>query len=202
MYAIAFTWSNTLKPITTVLPAVLMPHVASLKSDNDQIASLTNNIRISGVAYLFFTIVSITLAPFLLPFLFGSEFTPAIPIAIILTIAAGLLGFNQVLKAGALGLGKPKLVLGAEIVGLIVLAVMLALTLSSYRLIGAAVSSLLSYISVTILLLYAVKSITSKGFSELLFLRKDDFKSLLIKLKTFKKVLDSPAPPTVRDDEG
>ncbi len=115
-------------------------------------------------------------APVAIPLLFGHEFRAAVLAAVILVPAAGVLGVNFSLQEGVRGLGRPYLVLRAELFGLLVTAITLALLLRPLGLMGAAIASLLGYSTVTFSMLASVRKIAGTSIASLILPRATEMK--------------------------
>ena len=74
-----------------------------------------------------------------------------------LVLGSAFSGFNLTLQAGLQGLGRPWDVLTAELSGLAVTVPALALLLPAYGIMGAAVASLLSYLTVSLFMLLRLR---------------------------------------------
>jgi len=96
--------------------------------------------------------VVLAATPWALPFLFGTAFGPAVPATLVLILASVVAAFNGVVEEGFRGLGKPSVVLWAEVAGLGVTATALLLLLPTLGILGAALASLLGYTGVTLAL--------------------------------------------------
>jgi O-antigen/teichoic acid export membrane protein len=93
-------------------------------------------------------------APWLYPLLFGAAFAPGVPAAVILCAASVFLGLNYTLSNGLRIRNQPLLPSIAEAVGVIVSIVGLTYVLPRVGIVGAALVSLLSYLTVFGLLLH------------------------------------------------
>jgi O-antigen/teichoic acid export membrane protein len=145
LYAVGVAWSGAVAPITSALSATILPRVAGSESPEEQARRLAQMTRLGSLVAVAMALVIAAAGPLAIPLIFGQEFLPAAPAAIILAIAAGALAMKDMLAAGALSLGKPKFVLLAELVGLGMTAALLLMLLRPFQLIGAAVASLVSY---------------------------------------------------------
>ncbi len=153
LYAVGVAWSSAVAPLLNSVSSIILPRVAGSNSKEEQSQLLAQSVCLgAGLAIIVSTGVAF-LSTFSIPLLFGIEFAPAIPAAIILAVAGGFSGLNQILEAGILGLGEPRFVLIAEAAGLVITAILLLLLLGPFELIGAAIASLVSYSFVTLLLI-------------------------------------------------
>jgi O-antigen/teichoic acid export membrane protein len=82
---------------------------------------------------------------YLLPLLFGADFSAAVPLLVLLAPATVLLGMNQILSTAFRSVGRPEVGSTAELVGLFVTAASLVALLPRYGMYGAAAASLLAY---------------------------------------------------------
>ena len=163
LYVAAVGFSGVVQPLLSAIGAVQFPSVASKPHWDSKIASFTAVTRMSALLVVFVIFFLTPVAPLGVAALFGSKFAPAGRAAMVLVVAAGILGFNSILEEGLKGLGAPTTVMWAEFGGLPVTAVSLVLLLKPLGIMGAALSSLLGYGAVSVLLLVQAKSLT--GFS-------------------------------------
>jgi len=157
-YVTAVGWSTATSLLLNGFGFVLLPAIAS-ELDVDKQREIFRKLVLRG-AMLTLVLVGafliVTPVVFPSPLVFGESYRPALPSALVLVIAAGVVGFNQIASEGIRGLGKPRLVLWSEVSGLVVAIVALAALLPSFGIIGAAVASLVGYTTVTVLLLMGV----------------------------------------------
>jgi O-antigen/teichoic acid export membrane protein len=188
MYVVAVAWSSAVLPLLNAIAGVVFPHVAGSHSNPDQAKVLGQVIRIGTVFAVLFSIGIALASPLIIPLLFGQEFVAAVPAAIILSLAGGVMGLNQILEAGSLGLGKPRFVLIAESAGLVVTGLLLWLLLRPFELMGAAVASLVGYTSVCVFLLWLIRRQTGLQIRQMVFPLSNDFDLALAKWREFRSV--------------
>jgi O-antigen/teichoic acid export membrane protein len=144
--------------IYRAISAVSLPHFATLNRDN---SSMTESWRhstsiLNTIALPFYAVLAIS-APVLIPFLYGDQWAPSVPILQLLCISAAIespLGIaRQVLTAK----GEVKILMQLDITNLI-LKISLLIILSKYGLAYIA----LAYIA-TNLLMTAAKTLTLKN---------------------------------------
>src|SRR5205807_2768324 len=119
--------------------------------------------------------VLLILGPVGIPLLFGARFSPAIPAALILTVAGAVLGLNMILEEGIRGLGDTRPILWSELAGLTTTIAALALLLRPLGIVGAAIALLLAYVAVCACLVIQVRSKTGCSAANLLRPRRADF---------------------------
>lgn len=181
LYVVAVSWSGALlRVLLQAIASVLVPRIASEKLDPArQSARLGQGARLGVITVVPALVVLALITPLVLPLLFGSPYSRAIPAALVLLVAAGFDAFSGVLRAGLRGLGFPGDVLWGEILGLVVTAVCLALLLRPLDLMGAAIASLVSYLVVMIVLAQRVTHRTPLSLGDLLLPRASEVTATL-----------------------
>lgn len=152
-YAIAVAWSAAVAPVLQSIGAVLFPRVASQETRSDQVEFLGRGTRLAVLLAVMLTAGLLLVTPVAVRLIFGADYAPAIPAALILVVAGGAAGVNYVLEEGLRGLGQTRAVLWGEGAGLVVTAVGLGLLLRPLQINGAAIASLLGYSATGIALL-------------------------------------------------
>lgn len=183
LYVVAVSWGNMISPIISAFTSVVLPKIAGSTTINTQVDAFAQISRLGVFLCLFLGMIGGFLAPVVFPILFGHDYVNALPIAMILAVAAGIFGYNQVLEAGAMGLGQPRFVLIAEFIGLAVTFLSLGLLLRPFQLIGAAIASIISYLVVTIILILLLSHLTRLGYKELLLPKLKDVINLIQRLR-------------------
>jgi len=183
LYAVGVAWSSAPAPLLSALPATVLPRVAGAHSTAHQAQLLAQSTRMGSLLSLLLAVGTALVAPIAVPLLFGRDYMPAVPATLILSLAAGVSAFNQLMAANVLSLGQPRLVLIAEGAGLIVTITLLWLLLRPFQLIGASVASLLSYATVSVVFVWLVKGRTGLAIKYLLIPARADFDLLLSKAK-------------------
>lgn len=157
IYSVAVSYATVLFPLSSAFAMVLFPRVANGQDDNvftkiTRTAKLNLVVSLAGALFLGGT------CSFVLPWLFGEEFQPAIAPALILLAGTVILGVNYVLSDGLRGLGRPLLPSIAETVGVLVTVLGLLWSLPRMGIWGAAWSSLFSYGMVLFVLIIGIRS--------------------------------------------
>src|SRR5204863_218907 len=122
LYVVGVAWSSATSPILNSLSLAVLPRVAGSQSPSQQAWLLAQSTRLGILFSLLLAAGTALAAPLAVPLIFGKNYLPAVPAAMILSAAAGVAVINQLLESGALSLGHPKLTLVAETIGLIVTA--------------------------------------------------------------------------------
>lgn len=160
LYVVAVTWSNAVSPLPSALANVLFPRTAAQVRPEDRHRVFAKGVRFAVLTSVTVAAAVFILTPWMIPLLFGSAFADAIPAAFVLVAAAAIASVNMVLEEGLRGLGKPVLVLWAELAGLAVTVVALLFLLRPFGIVGAAVASVVGYSAVLITLVVASRALT------------------------------------------
>ena len=154
-YVVAVAWAGAVAPVFHSVEAVLFPHISAMEEPRHRHQFLKVYFSRALLLVPLITILLLAVTPVAIRLLFGLEFRPSIPAALILTVASGFSGLNLILSAGLQGFGRPKSILKAELVGFAVTLVSLATLLPAFGIVGAAVSSFLAYSFTTCALIIA-----------------------------------------------
>lgn len=174
LYVAAVSWSQVVAPVVSALEYVLLPRIAGA-SQQKQVEYLAEGIQVGlFITFMASAIAAIT-TPFMIPLLFGGGFAEAVPAAVILCFAAGLFSINRILAAGVMAIARPRAVLKAQIVGLLITAVLLWILLPPFQLVGAAIASFTSYFATSWMLAQTLNRETSLSINNLRLARKNLF---------------------------
>lgn len=160
LYVVAVAWSSVASPALSAIGSVLFPRLASVGPAPERTQAFAKGCRLGAFCSVFIAVALAGATPTFLPVLFGPQFRTAVPCALILVLAGAFAGFNFVMENGLRGLGRPKAVMVAEWSGLAVISVTLLLLLKPFGIMGAAVSSLLGYATITVVLLSRSSALT------------------------------------------
>jgi O-antigen/teichoic acid export membrane protein len=125
LYVVAVTWSNAVGPLPNALANVLFPQTAATSDPEARRQVFATGIRLAVLSSVSIAVVVAMITPWTLPLLFGPAFAAAVRPALVLVGAAAIDAVNMVLEEGLRGLGRPGLVLRAELCGLAVTAIAL-----------------------------------------------------------------------------
>jgi O-antigen/teichoic acid export membrane protein len=182
LYAVAVASSSAVSPLLTSIGTTLLPAIASADNRERASAHMTEGVRMTALLAIVACVTVATAAPFAIRVLYGTRFIGAIPAALILVPAAGVLAVNFSVQEAIRGFGRPYLVLRAELLGLMVTAISLALLLHPLGIVGAATASLLGYSTVCISLLASAKEIAGTSMRSLLVPRPSEMKRGMMRI--------------------
>lgn len=191
LYVVAVAWSGAVQPLLTAIGTVLFPNVASQPDRDQQALAFAQGTRFGVFGAIVMTIIFMVLTPWLLPFLFGARFAAAITAALVLVVASAIASVSSIMEDGLRGLGHPTAVMWAEFAGLVVTAISLWFLLRPLGIMGAALSSLLGYSAVAILLITQGRWLTGCSATALLMPTltelAENWKRLKVFMETFAR---------------
>jgi len=168
LYVAAVSWSGGSMMLLQAMGQSAFPRIARVQDDELRAKSLAQVTSVTMLMAIMLTIAFLVATPMAVPLLFGSRFAGAVPAALVLVIAGLFAGISGVLEEGLQGLGNPGAILRAEGVGLVVTVAALIVLLGPFQLMGAAIASLLAYVSLSAVLVYEIRLITGLSLSDLL----------------------------------
>lgn len=174
-YSLAANVAETIWQVPIAIGVVLMTRSANQSRESVATQEVCSSLRISLLVVLFAALILYLAAPLLVTILFGERYSASIPI--IRTILPGILFFVvlKILNSQFIGTGKPQLTMIALIPALLVNIVLNILFIPSYKGIGAAMATNISYFSASFVLLLVYSRTFRIGLLEIFRYRKSDF---------------------------
>jgi len=190
-YSIAVGIAEKLWMLPAAIAIVLFPRVSSLKEVEAN--SLTPKVARHTLFIIFiFSLILAILAHPLIKILFGSDFLPSVRPLLILLPGIVALGIWKVLTADLAGRGKPQFGTYASFISLVVNIPLNLLLIPKWGTSGAAFASSVAYIIATIVVIIAFVNISKSSWSEILLIKKQDFRDYRnLFLKVRKRILGS-----------
>lgn len=147
-YAVAFSWATIVTMLGGGLSSILLARSSAQDLNaTDAYSEIFSQYRRVILAVTALGLLAALLAPLGILLLFGQSYHPALGPTYILCLANIFLTLSQCLHEIARGLGHPKVGVPAEFAGLVVNALLLLTLLTRLGGIGAAIASLVSYIT-------------------------------------------------------
>lgn len=187
LYVVAAAWSTMTGPILEGVGAFLFPHVASHDSVKSQTRALVRVTRLATPVALLQVAVFSLVTPWGLVVIFGRPFRQSIASALVLVVANSTLYLGQLLEEGLRGLGQSMPILWAEFGGLLLTGFALFLLLRPMGIMGAAISSLLGYTTVWLILLSRVRAISGFSVAEILLPNTSNIRRSWLRFRTFSR---------------
>ena len=117
LYVVAVAWSGAVAPLLSAVGSVLFPHVSAERERGRQAHLLSTALQGGALVAIATSVAFAALAPIGLPLVFGARFSGSVPSALILVPAGGILAWSGIAENGLQGLGRPGVVLAAELAG-------------------------------------------------------------------------------------
>ncbi|MFC2106847.1 flippase [Bacteroidota bacterium] len=144
-------------------------------------------LRISVLLSLLASITAFFLAPFLIPLVFGEEFTPSVLILQWLLPGIILMVIFRLISGQIAGMGKPQVTIYVFIPALIINILLNFLWIPEHGALGAAWATNVSYIFGSVIYLIAYARIAKVSFSEIIAYKKSDFSIVKELWQKFRK---------------
>ncbi len=154
-YAVSASWGSLLAPVMFAIGSNLFPRLAGASAD-DARSHFAVVLKWSLFLIAGATLSLLAATPIVIPLVFGEAFAPAVQPARVLVLAGAFLALNIVLEDGMRGLGRLKVLMVAQVSALAVTLIGLPLALRQSGIMGAAWLSLVSYATVTVILVGAL----------------------------------------------
>jgi O-antigen/teichoic acid export membrane protein len=157
LYVVAAAFDNLPSILMNAYGTIAMPRIAaetSLTVRRNLIRrTAVRAVCIAGGAALF----AEAIVSWLLPFAFGGNFSPAIPVARVLIVAGFLLSLRRILVVFLQAAGRPGRTAGGEVIALAALVIFAVLLVPLLGLIGAAIALILAAVIADSYLLWMLK---------------------------------------------
>lgn len=178
LYALAANLGELILVLPDTIREVMMPYFASGKREENiqhlrffARMTFTLSLGVLGGLALF--------APYFIPFLYGAEFTGAVLPFRILTIGLAFTGFGILFYTWNNSQGNPKFNLYANLAALAVTIALDLWLIPRHGIMGAAVASMLAYLTSAAIAAYTVFGIQKVPFGNYFILERADFAAAL-----------------------
>lgn len=152
VYTVAVSWSMIPSPVMFALGNVLFPRVAEIRDAEDRATLAARGVRVAIGAAGVMMAGTALLAPIGLPLLFGPTFAVAVPTALVLTVAAGIVGVTAVEEEALRGLGRPVSPLIGQVVASVLTVVGLLVAVPAGKIFYVALVSVVAYTALAVTL--------------------------------------------------
>ncbi len=145
LYVAAVGWSWIAAPPFHTLAQFILPRIAATTSSTQRIKLVRQALLAAGALGVTLSIILVPLTRRLFPLVMGKEFQAGVHVATLLVVASVISGTALVAEEIMKGLGQPRRVLFAELGGLSITLMLLALTLKRHGITGATWASIGGY---------------------------------------------------------
>ena len=163
LYRVAVSAANFMRFVPIGFQRTVLSQTAAIEKEVSQIRHIFRTAKQGGLLTLLAIVPFFAIISFLIQFAYGDAFVAAVPVARVLVLAAAVAGLSGILGNGAKGIGKPLVLMYAEIGGLIVTAAGLPLLLPKLGILGAGITSLMAYFVTCLLLVFYFLKIRRKS---------------------------------------
>lgn len=184
IYSLAVNLAQLFWLLPNAVGAVLFPNIASMDPKKALEYSQMLCRIIFTTTVLFGAVGGIVLA-YLIPFLYGVEFSTAAKLFFILLFGIVPFSIKIIIASYYAGVNKTKLDMIGSVIGFIFCLITNILLIPKYGSIGASVATVISYSSNTLFMIISFKVITNSSLSSFLVIKKSDIQ-LLMKHLTIK----------------
>ena len=178
-YAVAVAWASTQSFVGTAVSGILLSKSSNVEvSDPTSVDTVIAQFRMATMLLLLLGAAVTVVTPLGVHLLFGPEYVAAIIPAAILCAAGTVANIKLVLHEVARGLGEPSVGVWAESLGLVVTGIMLVALLPTWGMVGAAWTSLVSYLVATIVLLFMTSQRTGIPVQNFFVINRTDVQQI------------------------
>jgi len=187
-YAIAVSITSLGQLLPRALASVVLPRVAALDVTTDRAALdmvVVKSVRHAIVISIGMTVV-LALALLLVPFVYGSNFSDAIVLGLLLLPGIAFIAVAGVLSSTIVGKGKPQYSLYGVLMVTPPTLLLYALLIPTLDAVGAALASSASYIALTVIAFHYFRKVTGLHFADVLPRAAElaDYRDLVARIRT------------------
>ena len=175
IYSLSAHIAEMIWQIPLAMGIIVFTRTAASGLNTETTAMTLKLLRLSFLIAIIASIAIFLLAPFIIPLVFGKEFTPSVLILQWLLPGIILMVVFRLLSGQIAGVGKPQLTIYIFIPALIINILLNLLWIPDHGALGAAWATNVSYIFGSIIYLIAYARITKVSFMEIVAYKKSDF---------------------------
>lgn len=192
IYAVAASVSELPVVVNAAIRDTAFTHISDQSITSDHVGELS---RVSTILVMILCIPVGAVSPFLIPILFGSDFSGAVPVVLILLLATALANPGSIAGVGLSASGFPHLRSLSLVGACIVNIPMLILLVPSLGAIGAAIAALLGYITASNICIALAVFRHEAKFGDYYRFRASDFRKVMQLLaRGFRRLLEFRRP--------
>lgn len=186
IYTIAVYIGQTLWKITGSVSTIIFPMAAS-STDEKEMYRFSNMVtRITFTLILILSVFMALLSRPVIIFVFGRSFAYASTSLLLLLPGISIFSISNILAQHLAGIGKVKYNMISSIISAVITVVLDFTLIPSMNIIGASLTSSLSYITFTIITLIFYMKESGSNLSDIIIIKKEDY--LMIKDACIKKL--------------
>ncbi len=183
VYSLAATLSQLLWIIPQSIATILFPYSGNLVKE--ALAIIICRLgRVSLFIIIIIVMAAAALAKYFIPLIYGTEYTEAVHLFIYFLIGIVPFTLVKIISSAFAGIGKIKYNLIISVLSFAIGLIAYLILIPKYGLIGGVIGSNISYFLSTIIALYFFKKNYTIKYSDILFIKMNDFKAIFLKLKS------------------
>ena len=183
LFVVAASVATASKAVSNTLGVLAFPKIANQATPEGKVLVFGRYTRATVFAILPPTAILFWLAPWVLEFFFGRAFLPATAVARLLIVAAIPLGCKFVFIAGLKAYDRALVISQAELVGLVLSVISLAVLLPLYGIVGAGWAAVISQTGAALFMVYCVRYNLGVGLGALFRPTMADVKLVLERIR-------------------
>ena len=160
LFMVAVAWGHMILPVSYAVGTAVFPEVASLHNRAEAHAVLARAVRMSMLIVAAVAVPLMVATPFAITRIYGEAFAGTVPAAMTMVLAGAVMSIKVVIDQALRGLGHPKPILHAELAGLGVTVVAVAVLAAGLAEVGASLATLLGYAAAVLCLFLAARRAT------------------------------------------
>jgi O-antigen/teichoic acid export membrane protein len=182
VYSLAATLSQLLWIVPQSIATILFPYSGNIIKAQLGIIICTLG-RVSLFIIVVVVIIAAALANYLIPLVYGTEYTEAVHLFIYFLIGIVPFTLVKIISSAFAGVGKVQYNLIGSLFSFVVGLIAYLILIPKYGLIGGVIGSNISYFLSTIIALYFFKKNYAIKYSDIFFIKMNDFKTIFLQLK-------------------
>lgn len=201
LYTIAYTAVELLWQVPNALATILFPRVAADQGPGSALAT-AEIVRILLPLTIAAGIIGCSLAPFLVPFIFGRSYEGAVSALIALTPGVAIFGVGKLISAYLTGQGHPGICSTAAGVTAVITVLGDVTLIPHLGIVGAGIASTIGYTTNVVILSLAFRAVSKESLRTLLVVNRKDLqlvRAVLVSKRSRSGQSPSMAPPTATE---
>ncbi len=176
LYSLAVSLSQMLLMITNPISVVLFPYLSEISDRYRKLKLMSFFSRLNVVALLTTSIIAYFIGGWFIPILYGADFVKSVGVFHLMVIAVFFMGITKILTAYIASENLVKYNLYGTIIGFFVTFFLNIVLIPLYGIYGAAITSILTYLSIMLYAVYKIYFINKGSHINLFFIGLSDIK--------------------------
>ncbi len=175
LYTVAIQVAEKMAVFTQSISHVLLPRIASMETEEERNKLTSIVSRFTMLAMVMMSFVMFLVAGFLIPLLFGEEYTESALLLQVLLPGISLLAVEKILSNDIAARGKPEINMYVSIFNVTLATILNLALIPVYEALGAAIATTFTYSLSLVIKAYLFRKITGERYRAFLLFTKEDF---------------------------